>query len=329
MRRAVNARVVWSLLAAAMALLPDQSAAQDVASKPATAERYKSARSDYRIGPGDQLLIEVTGIAAETVRVSNSGKVHLSMLGIVRVADRTPEELEAEVARLLVERQLLRQPWVSVRVTDYLSQPVYILGEVEVAGQYAIKGEMYLGDLIALANGPTDNASPVVYLYRRKQSQPNASLDDSPTEEALEIDLHALNEGRNPEQNVRLRGGDVLYIPNAIDDFFFLIGDIKQAGRYKLRREGLTVSRALVQGGGPLRTAQLKKGVLVRTDETGAHQEVPLDLEAILRGRQPDVKIQTGDIIYVPGSTSKSFAYAMTAVVPGVIGAGINRVQAR
>lgn len=307
-----------------LALLGHAAMAQERAST-APAEDEDSG-GEYRIGAGDVLSIEVTGIATEKVRVSNSGKVHLTLLGILRVAGLTPGELRLQIARLLVERQLIKDPWVIVRVTDYLSQPVYILGEVELPGQYAIKGEMYLNDLISMANGPTELASPVVYLYRRKANADTLSHDESPAEEAITIDLDALNTGRKPEHNYKLRGGDILYIPQATDDYFFVVGDVKAPARYALGRGGLLASRALVLAGGPLTTAKLRRAVLVRVDETGNRREIPLDLDGILRGRTPDVPVQTGDVVYVPGSRTKSLAYAMTAVIPGTVVGGLRRL---
>lgn len=282
--------------------------------------------TEYRVGAGDVLSIEITGIRTEKVRISNSGKIHLTLLGILRVSGMTAAEVQTEIARLLVERQLVNQPWITVRVTEYLSQPVYILGEVELPGQFAIRGEMYLSDLMSFANGPTELASPIIYLYRRKVDAAHLPEADSPTDVALEIDLHALNEGRNPEQNYRLQGGDILYVPMAANDFVLVVGDVNSPARHIVSRSGLMASRALAMSGGPLGTAKSSKAVVRRVDVSGHVQELPLDFPAILRGTKPDVRLQTGDIIYVPGSKTKSLAYAMAAFLPGTLANGIRRI---
>jgi protein involved in polysaccharide export with SLBB domain len=186
---------------------------------------------------------------------------------------------------------------------------------------------MYLVDLIAWSNGFVESASPVVYLYRRKPESATQSAGGPPTDEAIRIDLQALNEGRNPEQNYKLRGGDILYVPQAAEEYFFLLGDVHTPARHRITGRGLMASRALALGGGPLKTAKLGKAVLVRLGQDGIRQEVPLDFEAIFRGTKPDVGVQTGDIIYVPGSLTKSLAYAMTAIVPGTFIRGLGRLQ--
>lgn len=275
----------------------------------------------YRIGPGDLLSLRVTGepIFTRTTRVSNSGKIHMPHVGILRVSDLTTSELEAELARQLRERGFVKEPWVTVRVEEYRSQPVYILGEVILPGQFVIRDEMYLTDLIALSGGFNEVASPVGYLYRRKPDAGDLPPGEAPADEALPVDFAALNEGRNPELNVRLRGGDVLYVPQRRQEHVFVVGDVVRPGAYKRDDKRLLASQALAMAGGPLRTAKLGRGLIVRFDANGARQEIPMDFGAILRGRRPDIPIEADDILFIPGSRAKSFGYALLGFLPGVV----------
>ena len=107
----------------------------------------------------------------------------------------------------------MNEAWVNVRVDQYRAQPVYVLGEVMSPGQFVIKDEMYLTDLITLSGGFNEKATPTGFLYRRREPVAGAPAGDVPTDDAIAIDFAALNEGTRPELNVKLRGGDVLYVP--------------------------------------------------------------------------------------------------------------------
>jgi len=280
------------------------------------------ATVEYLIGPGDLLSIAVNGVnqIQQTTRVSNSGRIHVPYLGIMKVAGLTVSQLQAEIAGMLRARQLVVDPWVTVRIEQYRAQPVYVLGEVMTPGQFVIKDEMYLVDLISLAAGFNEVASPIGYLYRRKPDAGPLPEGEAPTDEAITIDFRALNEGTRPELNVRLRGGDVLYVPQRQKQFFFVVGDVVKPGVYEIRADepSLLLSQALSKAGGPLRTAKMGSGLLVRVDRAGARQELSADFKAILQGRKPDLAVEPNDIIFIPGSTAKTLGYGMLGAIPNL-----------
>ena len=306
----------WAYVALALLLVTSPAAAQE-----RSAGQGAAASDDYLIGPGDVLSLSVTGVPelGRVVRVSNSGKVHLPFLGILRVVDMTAQQLEATIANALRDRRLMDAPWVTVRIDEYRSQPVYILGEVLMPGQFVIKKEMYLTDLIALAQGFNEVASPVGYLYRRHPDAGNLPAGEAQPDDAIAIDFKALNEGRNPELNYRLRGGDVLHVPQAPKRNFYVVGDVRRAGAFKIDGDNLLASQALSLAGGTLRTAKGRKSVLVRRGPNGVSEELPVDFDAILRGRQPDFTVRADDIIFVPGSIAKNLTYATLGLLPSML----------
>ena len=60
----------------------------------------------------------------------------MPMIGEIRAAGLTAEELENEVADRLKRKGLIEQPEVLVTVTDYQAKPIYVIGEVDNPGQY-------------------------------------------------------------------------------------------------------------------------------------------------------------------------------------------------
>ena len=294
--------------------------AQPVGAAPMQGEQAL-APVGYRVGPGDLLSLGVLNVPALglTTRISNSGKIHVPYLGIIRVNDLTTSQIESMVAEMLRTRGLVNEPWVTVRVDEYRSQPVYILGEVMLPGQFVMTREMFLTDLVTLGGGFNDVASPVGFLYRRKTDAGLLPPEESPTDEAIPIDFQALNEGTKPELNYRLQAGDVLYVPQRRVDYYFIVGDVRKPGYYEKAAGLVLASRALAMAGGPLKTAKMSKGFLVRFDKDGSRKELPVDFDAILRGRKPDVQVEPNDIVFIPGSAAKTFGYAMLNAIPWAV----------
>lgn len=283
---------------------------------------------DYVVGPGDLLNIGVFGLneLSQVVRVSNSGKIHLAQLGILKVAGRTPAQLESDIGSQLREKQLVVDPWVVVRVTEARAHPVYALGEVMMPGQFQITDEMYLSDLVTLSQGVNDLASPIAYLYRRKANPVTGDFDptqdpDTDEMEGMPVDLRALQTGEQPEINVKLRGGDILYVPERRKEYFFVIGDVYTPGLFDLvpGQAPLRLSQAMARAGGPTRTAKPSRVLVVRYAPDGSRQEMTVDFRAVMRGREPDPPIQFGDVVFVPGSKFKNAALAMVGIIPGVV----------
>ncbi|MDE8652291.1 polysaccharide biosynthesis/export family protein [Novosphingobium album (ex Liu et al. 2023)] len=134
-------------------------------------ERYAPNADDrpYLIGPGDQLGITVyneTGITG-TYAVGADGTVTLPLVGVVKAEGKTPQEL-AKDTQDLYAAGYLRLPSVSVQVTQY--RPIYVLGEVNTAGQYPYAPGMSALSAIATAKGFSPRAEKKVLFIRREGS---------------------------------------------------------------------------------------------------------------------------------------------------------------
>ena len=273
---------------------------------------------DYRVGPADKLSIKVFGLEQldQEVRVSNSGKIHVQTLGVLVVNDMTPPEIERAIARGLREGGIVNDPWVQVRVVQYRAHPVYLLGEVWTPGQFLITDQMTVLDLLTLGNG-TSIHTAMGFLYRRKikDTEPAPGEEPVPTDEAIPIDFEAIMEGR--QANLQLRGGDVLYVPLRKPELFSVVGAVQNPGMKEIEaRRPLLASQAVAMAGGLLKTAKSNQSIIVRRDASGARQQVPVDLAAILKGKAPDIRVQADDVIFVPGSALKSLGYGLLNLVP-------------
>ena len=312
---------------------------------PTPAAGSAPAPLEYQVGPGDQLAVTVFGVPelAQTPRVSNSGRIRLARVGVFDVYKMTAREIEVLIAKALASKELLNDPWVQVQVTQFRSSTVYILGEVQSPGQYAITSRMSVLDLVSMAEGLTPYADPTAFLYRLPEhaGQPPAADAASGTAErptftrdnVMPIDIVALTQGRKPELNIELRGGDVLYTRRTTPKYFYVVGEVSRPGLYELtaafenREAGppLLLSQAIAQAGGPTRTAKASQALLVRSLPDGKLEQRPFDFEKVLRGRHPDWAVQVNDIIFVPGSGAKTLAYGLLGMLPNIVVSGANQ----
>ncbi len=121
------------------------------------------------------------------------------------------------------------------------------------------------------------------------------------------------------EPNILLRAGDVVVISEETKDAFYVIGDVRNPAAVKmpgLSTGKIYVSQAIAWAGGPLRTAKTSQGLLIRVGLDGVRQEFKFDYNAVIQGKQPDIEVRANDILFVPGSTSKTLAYAILGTLP-------------
>ena len=112
----------------------------------------------YRLGGGDVVRLITFGEDSLTgeFRVSDSGTIALPLLGPLRAAGLSPDQLGKRVGDALVRANLLRSPSVSVEVIAY--RPIFVLGEVNKPGQYPYQPGMTVVTAVAVAGGFTYRA---------------------------------------------------------------------------------------------------------------------------------------------------------------------------
>ncbi|MCC7176491.1 MAG: polysaccharide export protein [Bryobacterales bacterium] len=319
-----------------------------------TFSRLPGVSMDYKIGPGDGLIVTVVELPelSGNYTVSNAGVLTMPLIGAINIAEKTAEEIELLIAERLKERQLLRRPEVLVDVTHYVAKRIYILGEVDKAGEYSMSQQLTLMDAILIAGGLDISADRYGYLHRRVTE--TGSPDDpasvagnpqyartfnvlsrvtgsplagmarpdapEPGTVVFRIDLTPLKRGGVLEEDIPLRPNDVFIVPRRNEESVYVIGEVRRPGFYDIRPgEKLTVSRAIAQAGGPAETAHLKKGILVRRDSTGQRVERKVDFSGIIKGKQPDFEVLPNDIIFLPGSTVRTLGYGLLGTVPGTV----------
>ena len=253
-----------------------------------------------------------------------SGYLRLPMVGRIRAAGLTVEQLQAEIVSRL--RQYIKEPDVAVDVTDFRSQPVSVIGAVKNPGVHQLQGRKTLIEILSLAGGLSDDAGYSIKITRSLDRGPiplpSAAADPSGRFSVAQVSLKDLMEARNPAQNILIQPHDVISVPRA--DMVYVVGQVSRAGGFVLHEnETISALQALSLAGGLDRTASPKNARILRSAGNAASRtEIAINLNKILQGRSPDVPMQPNDILFVPASGSKKVAVrALEAAIQ--VGTGI------
>jgi polysaccharide export outer membrane protein len=301
----------------------------ELPAKPATAP--KEAPADYVLGTDDQVSLwtpEAEELNGKVLRVAGNGTVTLPLIGAVEAAGLNASELSAEIAKRLEKYYV--KPQVVVSVTEYKSQPVSVFGAVNVPGVHQVQGRKTLIEILSMAGGVRQDAGPTVIVTRQAEWGPipveSARTDTSGQFSTAEIDLQAIASAERPQDNIAIKPNDIITVQAA--HLVYVIGDVERAGGFILtRRDGLSVLQALSMAGGMKTTASAKNARIFRRDETGPKEGRPVNLSAILSGKEPDFELEPDDILFIPDSRPKKMAArAAEAALQTITGVAIWRV---
>lgn len=232
---------------------------------------------EYTIGAGDVLSINVWGhedLTKEVV-VSEKGRFSFPLIGEVEAAGLTVTQLETKLVDLLSNGYVIN-PNVTVRIKGYKSQRVYVLGEVKSPGTYSLDRETSLIEIISQAGGVSNDAGWIIEVVRpsgKGRGKP-VTPDEADKEEIIRVDVEGLLGGR-PADNIRIEGGDTIFIPKAA--YYFIFGEVKTPGSYKLRRD-TTVLKAVILAGGFTDKAS-KRRIKIRRKEAEKTIKVRVKLD--------------------------------------------------
>ena len=119
---------------------------------PAKHAFHSSLVTPYRLDTGDELRIIVFGQTdlTNTYAVDKAGTISMPLIGSVPARGRTTGEIEQDVAKRL-RGGYLRKPDVAAEVARY--RPIFVMGEVNAAGQYSYVAGTTIQTAIATAGG--------------------------------------------------------------------------------------------------------------------------------------------------------------------------------
>ena len=170
-----------------------------------TADQVKPAGTDtYKIGAQDVLKVDVWKEPDITrqVTVRPDGKISLPLLNDIRAAGMSPSGLGASISDGL--KKFITDPQVTVTVVEINSRRIYVTGEVQHAGAFALLPGMTVLQALSSCGGFTQFANiKKIYLLRAEGEK----------QLRIPVNYKALVNGTKPEENVQLQSGDVIVVP--------------------------------------------------------------------------------------------------------------------
>ncbi|MFQ5916112.1 MAG: polysaccharide biosynthesis/export family protein, partial [Nitrospinota bacterium] len=189
--------------------------------------------------------------------VAGDGTVNFPLLGRVPVEGKTVAEIEKHIEAFLAKDYLVN-PSLSVRVAEYRSQQVQLLGAVMKPGSYALRGPTTVLEIISQGGGidPREGGAKVVVLRPRKGKEGE--------DQFFTVNLNVLLRGADLSANIPLQGDDTVYVPRA--DSIFVFGQVKNPGPYKIQDRKVTLAEAVSLAGGLTRLAAPNRTRVVRLE---------------------------------------------------------------
>lgn len=266
------------------------------------------------ISGGDMLDIEVfeSPDLSTKARVGEDGDVLLPLVGKIHVQGISVAEASAVMRTRLMDRHFVKDPKVTVSITEYATRGVSVLGEVKKSGIYTAMGSHRLNDYISLAEGLTPQAGTRALITHR------SSPDQTTT-------VRISNTGQpTPGNNPLIEFGDTIIVPKAGQ--VYIVGDVVRPGEYLMDHdEQLTIVQALALAQGANRTAQLKHSMILRKTG-GGRTEIPVDVQKVLSLKSKDLTLLDNDILFIPVSRTKTAVNrSIEAIVQTAIGAASYR----
>jgi polysaccharide export outer membrane protein len=240
---------------------------------------------------GDLLHLQVydTPEMEQHARVTDSGTIPFSFLGSVSVSGLTPAQAAEQIQHRLVAAGVMLHPQVTVRVETYATQNASVMGQIQKPGSYEIDTPRKVVELLAMAGGLTDLADRHITIERAGAAQQKLEYYYSNAALAALAD------------DPMVYPGDTVIVPKAA--VVYVLGDVSKPGGYPINTNNSTVTvlQAIAMAGYANHTAAVGRSRLVRRTATGV-VEIDLEVNAMEKGKKPDVALLADDVVYIPFS---------------------------
>lgn len=192
--------------------------------------------SDYIIGPGDSLRIDLWGgvQARYEANVDRNGEIAIPKIGSVKVWGLSYEQAK-EVINKAISRNYKNYD-LNVTLGKLRTIQVFVVGEVKAPGTYTVSSLATTINALSAAGGPSPNGSlrKISLLKGGKVVQ--------------QIDLYDMFLSGDRSKDVRLENGDTLFVP-VIGPVVAVAGEVKRPAIYELKEKTMLPQVLAIAGG--------------------------------------------------------------------------------
>lgn len=241
----------------------------------------------YKVGIGDVLFVSLQNAPSGSTTyftVLNDGTIDYPLAaGTVEVLGLTTDEIEELLEGKI---KIFEDPQIAVRVREYGSHSISVIGLVEKPGVKLLQREALPLFVVRAEAIVKPNANKVV--IRRSN---------------LVTETYDLKIEKN--ENILIFPGDIVEFLGTAETaaavetprFYYIGGNVRNIGR-KDFYAGITLSQAILSSGG-LRKAKDSSVVVRRKNSEGKLESAAYDLNEIKDGKIPDPQLEAGDTVEV------------------------------
>jgi polysaccharide export outer membrane protein len=235
-------------------------------------------------------------LQALTLAGGVSAGADLSSAYVIRGTEKIPVDLRRLIQHgdlgqniALIAEDTIVVPEATAATSEIGTSQIYLLGKFAKPGVYPIKQELPVLHALFLAGGMAAGADPKkAFLLRGSTRTP--------------IDLDRLIQQGDLSQNLTLRPGDTLTLPEGLEtqNAVFVMGEVKKPGSYA-RAEALTVLKLMALAGGFTDWAAPNRTTLIR-QEGDKKVEKRVNIKDIMSNpsSNEDFSLRAGDVLVVP-----------------------------
>ncbi|MEI6264186.1 MAG: SLBB domain-containing protein [Sphingobacteriia bacterium] len=183
----------------------------------------------YVIGPKDELVLQVFGVAQNKydVIVSNEGRISIPDIGVAQIGGLTIEAVQS----LLTQKMSIRyagmrgsnpNTFLQVSLSNIRTIKVNMVGEIGLPGTYSLPSYINVFNALFAAGGPTIKGTfRAVQVYRNNR-------------QVAEIDLYDYIVNGKINQNIRLEDNDVILVRPS-SSIVEIVGEVRIAGFFEMK----------------------------------------------------------------------------------------------
>ncbi|UCE25515.1 MAG: SLBB domain-containing protein [Candidatus Zixiibacteriota bacterium] len=236
---------------------------------------------DYVLGPGDNVIVYLWGRVEKefNLTLDREGKVFIPQVGTMVGWGLTLEQFTGKAEKLF--SKVYSDFDLTVSLGKIRSIRVFIAGEVRRPGAYTVSSLTSLFNALYRAGGPNARGS-----MRQIKLMRGGEL-------VVVVDLYNLLLKGDNSSDVRLKNGDVIFVPVAGPQVA-IRGEVKRSALYELRGDERALD-LLQLAGNPTATAHLERVMLERISSDNEWEVLDLNLTAKDPGRASNVELHDGD----------------------------------
>lgn len=243
--------------------------------------------SDYRIGPGDNIVIQLFGKrnVQYNLIVTREGKILIPEFGPITVGGLNFDDAETLITSGFDQRMIGARAVVTMGKLRTIQ--VRLAGDVKQPGIYTIGGLSSLIDALLTTGGIAGTGT-----LRDIQLIRNGSI-------VTHLDLYELLLAGKSESDAFLQHNDTIFVP-AIGDIVYVGGEVQRPAIYELRGES-TLEQVLTMAGGLLPSASLGESLIERIQQGGSRTVIDFHT----RGTEQNMaailatKMRSGDVLRI------------------------------